>query len=166
LTGRGPDKTEYTQISFQLARCRAFTTFALDQEQADSVVRDLDALGQDQRPGLRIGVLVVLHNQDGRSAAFRQAVQAALASLQRAGRARQVHLWSRELLLRDAFDAMVERLSEAVRQRSAACAPAPGDIEPHGDLRGRAGRRGEEAGGALLIGVGREGERPAGYRVI
>lgn len=166
------DKTEYTQLSFQLARCReepelaatvlpllrvrwpallpaapplsfcvpedsgdlavavlcrAYSTFALTHEHADELARALDAL---RALGPRIGALVVLHNQDGRSAPFRERVLLTLASLQAAGLARQVLLLSRELLLRDAFDAMVERLGEAVAQRSAACAPEPGLIAP------------------------------------
>lgn len=61
---------------------------------------------------------LVLHNRDGRSAEFRDAVQAKLEDLVRTGRFQHAELWDRQRLLQEAFRGMLRLTLTAVRARN------------------------------------------------
>lgn len=99
----------------------------LDDAQVQPCLRDLQALGER---GPRMTTLLLVHNQDGRSRLFRDAVTAAFAPLLAAGRAKEARILSRELLLQLAFEAMVDRVEDAVLRCSAAVTAAADWLAP------------------------------------
>ncbi|HEV8238013.1 MAG TPA: hypothetical protein VGS57_01440 [Thermoanaerobaculia bacterium] len=82
---------------------------------SDQIRACRDSIRSFAASGLRTAHYVLVHNRDARDARFRTQVQAELEELERQRVAVRAELWDRQSLLRAAFDAMYDRIRDAIR---------------------------------------------------
>lgn len=78
----------------------------------------LASIASFRASGLTTKTYLLVHNRDGRSAEFRERIEAALDGLCRSGQAGEAELWSRQRFLQEAFDAMLIVAREALSKRN------------------------------------------------
>lgn len=95
-----------------------FLGFGQDEISAAEAQTTTEAVERFRLTELKAHSYLVVHNRDGRSAEFRETVQAKLADLVHCGRVKHAELWDRQRLLQEAFHAMLRLTLTRVRQKN------------------------------------------------
>ena len=98
-----------------VVQCKGFEVQEPGADQARAVEESVKTFLSS---GLKAETYVLAHNRDGRFRELDARAKAAVAEIQRLGRARRVEVWDRQTLLQRAFDRLVELLEAALHRHS------------------------------------------------
>lgn len=96
-----------------VVQCKGFR--ADEHEIGNSQLKQcLDSIESFQKSRLPAATYLLIHNRDGRNAAFRDAIENALSSLVQSSQVERAELWDRQRLLQQAFNMMLTQVRVAV----------------------------------------------------
>lgn len=107
------DKAPYDLV----VQCKGFKVgeYELGRSQVEQC---LASIASFRESGLQTKNYLLIHNRDGRSAEFRERIEAALDELCLSGQAVKAELWNRQRFMQEVFDAMLGVAREALLKRN------------------------------------------------
>lgn len=112
-----------------VAQCKGFQV--LEQELGDSQVSQCrKSIHSFRKSTLRADIYLLIHNRVGKDRSFREAITAELETLVASGQVARAELWDRQRLLREAFNAMLALVRDAIANRNLSIVEVFASSEP------------------------------------